>query len=93
MPATQCEMIIGFLVPHRCEQRALGTCARCGRSYCEEHLEMKPTGLICLACAQGLDQPVALPLTAQTFDAADLALFTAASTWDEDDTDKFADLS
>ena len=93
MPATQCEMIVGFLVPHRCEQRALGTCAKCGRSYCEEHLDMKPAGLICLACAQGLAQPVALPITAQTFDASDLALFTAASAWDEDDTDKFADLS
>ena len=93
MPATQCEMIIGFLAPHRCEQRALGTCTKCGRSYCEEHLDMKPEGLICLACAQGLAQPVALPITAQTFDASDLALFTAASAWDEDDTDKFADLS
>jgi hypothetical protein len=36
---------------------------------------------------------VALPLTAQTYNDADLALFTAASAWDADDTDKFADLS
>jgi hypothetical protein len=36
---------------------------------------------------------VALPITAQTFNDADIALFTAASAWDIDDTDKFADLS
>jgi hypothetical protein len=40
-----------------------------------------------------LAQPVALPLTAQTYNDSDLALFTAASAWDMDDTDKFADLS
>ena len=90
---TQCEMIVGYLAPHRCDNRALGTCAKCQRSYCEEHVEVKPEGLICLACSQGLAQPVALPLTAQTYNAADLALFTAASAWDADDTDKFADLS
>lgn len=93
MSTTQCEMIIGFLTPHRCDKRALGRCAKCSRDYCEEHLQLKPDGLICLACAQGLTQPVALAVTAQSYDAADLALFTAASTWDEDDTDQFADLS
>ncbi len=86
-------MIIGYLVPHRCEQRALGKCAKCGRSYCEEHVEVKPDGLICLACSQGLTQPVALSITAQTYNDSDLALFTAASLWDADDNDQFADLS
>lgn len=88
----QCEMIIGFLVPHRCENRALGACRQCGRSYCDEHMVTETAGLICIACQQGLDQPIALPLTAQTFSPADLAAFDAASRLD-DDADMFSDLS
>jgi len=91
--ADQCEMIIGFLVPHRCEHPALGRCARCGRGYCDEHIEVKQEGLVCLACSQGLEQPVALPITAQTFTPDDLAAFDAASQWDVEDGDMFSDLS
>lgn len=55
---------------------------------------MRPAGLLCLACQQGLTQPIALPLTAQTFDATDLAMFAAARQWDqEDDKDMFLNLS
>jgi hypothetical protein len=92
----QCEMIIGFLVPHRCEHPALGRCTKCGRGYCEEHVTVQPTGLLCLACQQGLAQPIALPITAQTYSAADLATFSALSQWessDDDPNDAFADLS
>jgi hypothetical protein len=96
--ADQCEMIIGYLVPHRCEHPALGRCVKCGRGYCDEHVTLQPQGLLCLACQQGLDQPVALPLTAQTFTQTDLATFAALSAWESDDTDSadsdlFADLS
>jgi recombinational DNA repair protein (RecF pathway) len=94
--AEQCEMIIGYLVPHRCEHPALGRCAKCGRGYCEEHVTVQAAGLLCLACQQGLAQPVALPLTAQTYNAADLATFAALSQWDsadDDPNDTFADLS
>lgn len=92
--AEQCEMIIGYLVPHRCEHPALGKCTQCGRGYCEEHVQVTPNGLVCLACSQGLEQPVALPLTAQSFSPADIATFAAASTWDDaDDGDSFSDLS
>lgn len=86
-------MIIGFLVPHRCENPALGRCTRCGRGYCEEHISVTPAGLVCLACQQGLDQPVALPATAQTFTPADLAAFHMASRLDDDDGEMFSDLS
>ena len=92
--AEQCEMIIGFLVPHRCEHPALGRCVNCGRGYCEEHVTVRPEGLMCLACQQGLAQPVSLPITAQTYDANDLATFAAAGLWDsDDDGDLFSDLS
>jgi hypothetical protein len=91
--AQQCEMIIGYLVPHRCENPALGRCTKCGRGFCDEHVTIQPGGLICLACQQGLPQPVALPITAQTYDAADLALFAQASAWEEDDNEAFAELS
>ncbi len=57
--AAQCEMVVGFLVPHRCDNPALGNCRQCGRGFCEEHLEITPQGMICTACRQGLDQPVA----------------------------------
>lgn len=87
-------MIIGYLVPHRCEHPALGKCVRCGRGYCEEHTEPSAEGRVCLACLQGLDQPVALPIAAATFSAADLESFNRASTWEEDDSgDMFSDLS
>jgi hypothetical protein len=91
--ADQCEMIIGYLVPHRCDHQALGRCTKCGRGYCEEHVTLKPEGLLCLACQQGLEQPVAMAITAQTFNANDLAAFSALSEWDESEADGFADLS
>lgn len=49
---------------------------------------------MCLACQQGLDQPVALPIAAATFTAAELTAFDQAGMWDEDDrADMFSDLS
>lgn len=49
---------------------------------------------MCLACQQGLDRPVALPIAAATFTAADLDTFQRASTWNEDDGgEMFSDLS
>ncbi len=92
--ADPCQMIIGYLVPHRCEHPALGKCVKCGRGYCDEHTNQTPEGRICLACQQGLDQPVTLPIVAATFSAADLAAFNRASMWDEEDrADMFSDLS
>jgi len=90
--ASQCEMIIGFLVPRRCENPALGNCGNCGRGYCEEHIEVTSQGLLCQACSQGLEQPVALPITAQSFSDEDLALFDQVSRFDSDDG-VFSDLS
>jgi hypothetical protein len=49
---------------------------------------------MCLACQQGLDQPIALPIAAAAFTAADLDTFQRASTWDNDESgDLFSDLS
>jgi recombinational DNA repair protein (RecF pathway) len=92
--AEQCEMIIGYLVPHRCENPSLGTCAKCGRGYCDEHTNQTREGRVCLACQQGLDMPVALPIAATTFTTTDLDTFNRASMWDDEDrTDMFSDLS
>ena len=90
--ASQCEMIIGFLVPRRCEHTALGSCIQCGRGFCEEHIEVQAQGLVCQACSQGLEQPVALPITAQSFSDEDMEIFDQASRFDNDD-DVFSDLS
>jgi len=92
--ADQCEMIIGFLVPHRCENPSLGTCTKCGRGYCEEHTNQTQEGRVCLACQQGLEMPVALPIAAATFTSTDFDTFNQASMWDDDDrADMFSDLS
>lgn len=92
--ATKCEMIIGYLVPHQCENPALGTCIKCGRGFCDEHTNATKEGRVCLACQQGLEMPVALPIAAATFTAADLMTFGNASALDDNDTsDMFSDLS
>lgn len=94
--AQQCEMIIGFLVPHRCEKPALAKCSQCGRGYCDEHLQTGESGQVCTACQQGLSQPVALPITARSFTPEDILLFNAVNTAefaDESRSDMFSDLS
>ena len=92
--ADQCEMVVGFLVPHRCDHTALGRCTKCGRVFCDEHVSVTAEGLRCLACQQGLAQPIALPITAQNYNPNDLAAFAAASQWEqEEEGDTFADLS
>jgi recombinational DNA repair protein (RecF pathway) len=92
--AEKCEMILGYLVPHRCENPSLGRCVKCGRGFCDEHINMTREGRVCLACQQGLDQPVALPIAAATFTAADLIAFDRHSDMDDNDrADMFSDLS
>lgn len=87
-------MIIGYLVPHRCENPSLGTCIKCGRGYCDEHTNQTADGRMCLACEQGLEQPVALPIVAATFNQEDFDDFNRASMWDDDDSaEMFSDLS
>jgi hypothetical protein len=85
-------MVVGFLVPHRCDKPALGKCLRCQRRFCEEHLTVQEAGLVCVACHQGLPQPVVIAGDAGTFDAADRAAFGAAQGAD-DPSDTFSDLS
>ncbi len=54
--AKQCEMMIGFLVPRRCDQRARSTCIRCGKRIYDEHAVVSPEGILCEACDQGVEQ-------------------------------------
>jgi hypothetical protein len=94
--AEKCEMIIGYLVPHRCENPALGACTKCGRGFCDEHTNQTREGRICLACQQGLEMPVALPIAAALFTPADIDSFGRTSRLndnDADDNDMFSDLS
>lgn len=90
--AKQCEMVIGFLIPHPCPNQAVAACTRCNLLFCEEHLNLTPGGLVCSACQQGLDQPVAVAPVAREFDQSDLARFSSLSAFDSDD-DMFSDLS
>jgi hypothetical protein len=95
--AEKCEMIIGYLVPHQCENPALGKCAKCGRGFCDEHTNATREGRVCLACQQGLEMPVALPIAAALFTPSDLDSFSRSSRYsDNDDVDSgdmFSDLS
>lgn len=90
--AERCEMVIGYLVPHRCENPALAHCTQCGRGFCEQHIKLTPQGMVCLACQQGLEQPVVLPVTAQRFTSEDMQAFDSTR-FDESDDDWFSDLS
>ena len=91
--AVQCEMVIGYLVPHRCENRAVTTCAKCGRTFCDEHVDIHKGGVICTACQQGLDKPVLIADTARTFDEDDMKPFSRHLQDDYDERDLFTDLS
>ncbi len=94
--AEKCEMIIGYLVPHRCENPSLGTCVKCGRGFCDEHTNQTKEGRICLACQQGLEMPVALPISAALFTLGDLDAFGRTSRFndtDDDNGEMFSDLS
>ncbi len=91
----KCEMVVGYLVPHRCDNPALGTCVKCGRGFCDEHTNATKEGRVCLACQQGLEMPVALPIAASTFTPEDMVLFGSTSSFDDNDdnSDMFSDLS
>ena len=92
--ATQCAMIIGYLVPHQCENRAVASCGKCGRRFCEEHVAMAHGNTICTACQQGLESPVTVPKAAKSFAPEDYASMDALLLkQDHDGDDMFADLS
>jgi recombinational DNA repair protein (RecF pathway) len=88
----QCAMIVGYLVPHRCPNKALAKCIKCSREFCDEHVSIVENGLICLACQKGLEQPVLSLQEGQRYSAADLALFSALGAADSAE-DSFSDLS
>lgn len=90
--AQQCSMIVGYLVPHRCPNDALAACVKCGKSFCDEHVSITQGGLLCLACQQGLDQPVAVSQVARDYTSDDIAAFALVGAADTDD-DTFSDLS
>ena len=94
--AAKCEMIIVYLVPHRCENPSLGRCIQCGRGFCDEHTNQTREGRVCIACQQGLEMPVALPIAATLFTPTDLDAFGRSSRYndsDDDSGDMFSDLS
>ncbi len=90
--AEQCAMVVGYLVPHRCPNQALATCIKCGRKFCDEHVSIVQGGLICLACQQGMDQPVLVSQVAQAYTADDIAVFSRVGEIDTTE-DTFSDLS
>jgi hypothetical protein len=52
----QCELMIGYLIPRRCDRRARSTCIRCGKHICDVHASISPQGILCEACHEGVKQ-------------------------------------
>jgi hypothetical protein len=83
----QCEMMIGFLIPRQCDQKARSTCIRCSKQICDEHAVVGPEGILCEACHEGVEQLAAATTTPDwvatlpDYHADDFALF------DHDDVD------
>jgi hypothetical protein len=48
--AKQCDLVIGYLLPRRCEAKATAECTKCGRNVCKLHARMGDTGLLCRDC-------------------------------------------
>jgi hypothetical protein len=48
--AKQCELIIGYLLPRRCEEKGVAACQKCERTVCELHTRMADQGLLCRDC-------------------------------------------
>lgn len=46
----QCEMIIGYLLPRRCEEKAVVKCSKCGRMVCDLHTRIGDEGVLCRDC-------------------------------------------
>ncbi len=103
---TACGLFVGVLLPHPCDNAAVGPCSQCGRQACEAHLELTGAGLVCRACAHGSSAPLALAGAALAaaaagalplFLPADLAAFESADGEQEDEDERrqglFADLS
>lgn len=89
MEFARCEMMIGFLVPHRCPNPATGICSNCGGNFCDEHLEMSPNGLLCPNCQTGDDDDDDSDTTvyASGYSDSDYEAF------DSDEDEVFVDLS
>lgn len=101
---TRCQLFVGLLLPHPCENAGVGVCGQCARAVCESHADAGPSGLVCRACAGGSRAPLALTGVAAAaaaagalalFQPADLLAFEQAALRDEPEEpeDAFADLS
>jgi len=91
--AKRCQMTIGFLIPRPCENKARSTCVKCGKAICDEHAVILDTGIVCVACHQGIEVVAVTPLVQQLprarYRDEDFALFEGA----EEAGDVFADMS
>lgn len=86
---TQCQMIIGYLIPRQCENKARQRCVKCGRAVCDEHATITDAGVVCAACAGVLHEveeapviatrPVYLPSERELFETTEEDIFADMS--------------
>ena len=48
--AKQCALVIGYLLPRRCEEKVANVCQNCNRGVCELHVRIGDQGLLCRDC-------------------------------------------
>lgn len=56
--AKQCGLVIGYLFPRRCEEKAADQCVKCKRDVCQHHTRIGDAGLLCRDCYE-TGQPLA----------------------------------
>lgn len=90
--AKQCELIIGYLLPRRCEEKGITVCQMCKRTVCEMHTRVADDGLLCRDCYEEgqprtieAPEPLPSPVQETIYRRPDFGTFDT----DEDDFDLF----
>ena len=84
--AKKCELIVGYLIPHRCGRKAVAVCVKCGRGVCEMHAHTGDAGVLCRDCYEGQQAQVGSPVGGAVYGPAytvqDYGLFDQESEQD-----------
>ena len=84
--AKQCDLVVGYLLPRRCEEKAVKQCQNCNRGVCELHTRIGDQGFLCRDCyEEGAPravedvQPLAAPVQNTIYSRDDFGYFDSDS--------------